>query len=169
MPDMAKDSSEKGLYDEQTQIVDNLWANKQNADCRWVELFERPHSRSDSTNNARKVGFGRIVVNNLHMASNPWVQNSELARYGRAGDCAVVTLPRISELLTPTTADPDSSPVLTERLRPSPEQAAAQKGSPRMESVILSLFKGMKIDGPVVLTCPTGYVEDIGSAALDLA
>ena len=53
---------------------------------------------------------------------------------------------------------------MSERLKPSPEQAAAQKGIRRAETLILSLFKGMKLRGPTLLINFTGYVEEFGVA-----
>lgn len=58
---------------------------------------------------------------------------------------------------------------LSERIKPSPEQSAAQKGVPRCEQLLQTLFKNVKPKGPVLLVQWTGYVEEFGSAVLRLS
>ena len=50
---------------------------------------------------------------------------------GRADgqDVPAAILPKHNELLIPTTEDPDEDITLSERYRPSPETASAQKGA----------------------------------------
>ena len=103
---------------------------------------------------------------------NPWVSVSELAVAGRAvavneqdKGAPTVRLPKGQELLIPEPATPDSNLKIADRLRPSPEQAAAQKGVSRCEVLLRSLFRNMKLKGPVLLVNLTGYVEEFGSAA----
>ena len=82
MPDIAKDSSTKGLWDEEKQIIDNLWGTSQTADTRWIELWDRP-VLADGHANSRKFGTGRMVVNRNHVKTNPWLLACELAIAGK--------------------------------------------------------------------------------------
>ena len=169
MPDLAKASSEKGLADEEQQILDNFWALEQDMDCRWIELWNRPRG-SEMKSFSKRVGWGRIGVAKQHAKNHIVLLNSELSLAGRPlGEDAVASLPRGSELLVPVSESPDADLLLAERQRPSPEQVAAQKGARRVEVLITSLFTGVKFPGPVVIDNLTGHVEDVGSAAQDLA
>lgn len=103
--------------------------------------------------------------------SNPWLSSSDLAINGRAVAanesemCApTVKLPRGQELLLPENGSPDHDLRMSERLKPSPEQAAAQKGVRRAENLLMSLFKGMKLRGPTIICNLTGYVEEFAVA-----
>ena len=165
LPDFARDSLAKGLIDEEKQISDNLWANNQNSDTRWVELYEAPKGLS-ARETRKKFGTGRIVTNKDHK-DNPWLLNSELAVSGRplgSDGCEVFTLPRGSEILQPSDSSASEVVHTAERARPSLEQISAQKGSARWEKLILSMLKGMTFDGPLLIVTPTGYVEDLGTA-----
>jgi hypothetical protein len=167
-PDLAKDSSLRGLYDEEKQIQENLFANKQFCDARWVELYDRD-KKSDTKSNGRKFGCGRIVTNFDSRDENPWLQSSELAVAGRPlAENSIIRLPKGHELLIPEGSSPDADIRLGERVRPSSEQSAAQKGAKRVEILIQSLFKNMEIPGPVVLVNLTGYVEEAGTGVLNL-
>ena len=167
MPDNPRASSLRGLHDEEKQIADNMWENKQFCDVRWIELFERTKS-SDAKSNSKKFGFGRIVVNFEAMQDNPWLLCSELAVAGRPVGELAVHLPKGHELLVPVAESPDKDISLNDRFRPSPEQAAAQKGARRMEIQMISLFRNMVLKGPVILLSTAGYVEDLGSAVYRL-
>jgi hypothetical protein len=78
MPDNAKGSSMRGLFDEERLISENLFAVKQHIDTRYIELYARDH-RSTS----RRFGHGRIAVSFDALNSNVWTTNSELAIAGR--------------------------------------------------------------------------------------
>ena len=69
----------RGLYDEEKQVQDFMFANKQHVDTRWVELFATHHKHV-----GRRVGFGRVAVNFEAMAENIWLQSSELCVCARA-------------------------------------------------------------------------------------
>ena len=135
MPDLPKPSSTKGLWDEDKQIFDNLWSNKQFSDCRFIELFERPVG-SDKKSTTKKNGTGRIVTNMAYFKENPWLESSELAVAGVAhvsDRIATAVLPKGQDLLVPSSGDADACLHTADRFRPSPEQAAAQKGAQRAE------------------------------------
>lgn len=130
--------------------------------------------RSSTKSNSRRFGTGRLVVEHASADGNAWLRDSELAVYGRAvagneGEDGVgaptVRLPKGQELLLPESGSPDGDIRLSERIKPSPEQSAAQKGVARWEVLISSLVKNMTLRGPLLLCNYTGYVEEVGTAA----
>jgi len=132
--------------------------------------FDRD-KRSLQKSNSRRFGSGRIVVNHDKCDANPWLSTSDLAISGRPvreneseSGAPTIKLPKGQELLLPEAGSPDQDLRMSERLKPSPEQAAAQKGISRAETLLVSLFKGMKMRGPTLLIKFTGYVEEFGVA-----
>lgn len=218
-PDLPKDSSLRGLFDEEKALQESFFGLRQHCDTRFIELSldtinssnfylsnkhiaklntsscygfssscfsGRPHfpfffqlglprfdrdKRSLQKSNTRRFGSGRVVVSHDKADDNPWLSTSDLAVNGRP--CALnesesgaptVKLPRGQELLLPENGSPDQDLRLSERLKPSPEQAAAQKGVRRAETLLISLFKGMKLRGPTIIINFTGYVEEFAVA-----
>ena len=138
MPDHPRDSSLRGLWDEEKQIIENLFAHRQQVECRFVDLFTR-EPRSENKTSMRRWAAGRLVVNSESAGENVWL-NSELAICGRpvgrqegeqGAPCSV--LPRSSSLPLPEGASPESDLKIADRTRPSREQTSAQKrhSSPR--------------------------------------
>lgn len=132
--------------------------------------FDRD-KRSLQKSNTRRFGSGRLVVSHDKVDENPWLSTSDLAVNGRP--CALnesetgaptVKLPKGQELLLPENGSPDQDLRMSERLKPSPEQAAAQKGVLRAETLLISLFKGMKLRGPTLIINLTGYAEEFAVA-----
>eukprot|EP00435_Cladocopium_sp_Y103_P021182 s564_g5.t1 len=173
-PDLPKDSSLRGLYDEEKTLQEAFFALKQHCDTRFIELYDRD-KRSVQKSNSRRFGSGRIVVSHDKLDSNPWLSTSDLAISGRPvreneseSGAPTIKLPKGQELLLPEAGSPDQDLRMSERLKPSPEQAAAQKGIRRAETLLISLFKGMKLRGPTLLINFTGYVEEFGVAVFNL-
>lgn len=106
---------------------------------------------------------------------NPWLTVSDLAVAGRPvslneseSGAPTVKLPKGQDLLLPEAQSPEQDLRMSERIKPSPEQSAAQKGVDRAEVLLVSLFKNMKPKGPVIVCNWTGYVEEFGSAVFCL-
>ena len=78
MSDHAKGSSMRGLYDEEKQISEQLFANRQHCDTRFVELFGKTKGAT-----TKRFGTGRIVVDYDTLDSNIWIARSELSCAGR--------------------------------------------------------------------------------------
>ena len=102
---------------------------------------------------------------------NHWLTVSDLAVAGRPvslneseSGAPTVKLPKGQDLLLPEAQSPEQDLRMSERIKPSPEQSAAQKGVDRAEVLLVSLFKNMKPKGPIILCNWTGYVEEFGSA-----
>lgn len=113
-----------------------------------------------------------MVVAHEAYEDSIWLQSSELCVSGRpvqaeeaSRGAPVCTLPRGQELLLPENGSPDEDIRLADRVRPSLEQSAAQKGVRRMELLLESLLKGVTLPGPVIVRNLTGYVEELGVAA----
>lgn len=169
MPDLPKDSSVRGLWDEERKIIENLFSYKQDVECRFVDLFTR-EPRSENRSSSRRFSQGRLVVNAETKGTNEWL-DGELAIYGRPvgrqeGSTGAPTsvLPRVSAMLFPEAASPEQDLKLADRTRPSPEQSCAQKGSARLELLLESALRYTKISGPVMVCNYTGYVEELGAA-----
>ena len=168
LPDAPKNSSARGLYAEEKLISDKLHDFKQWSDGRWVELYSTPSQKSTT----KRFGFGKVVCNLEHKDKNPFLQASELCIAGRAvGDEAAdnpvvpsAVLPKGSDILQSVSASADDDLFLAERVRPSPEQLAFQRGIARDTIFITSALKGMEFAGPVLLVNLTGGVEDVGVA-----
>ena len=170
MPDLPKESSLRGLWDEERMIIEALFAQRQDVECRFVDLFTR-EPRGESRTSMRRWAAGRLVVSAGSKDENFWL-DSELAVCGRptgwaeaenGAPCSV--LPRANALLLPEGASPESDIKLADRTRPSPEQTAAQKGQQRLQKLIESLFRHASIRGPSLIVNLTGYVEELGAAA----
>lgn len=153
MPDLAKDSSLRGLWDEERQIVESMFAQKQDCACQFVDLFTKD-ARGEARSSMRRWAAGRLVVSAESKDDNKWL-DSELAVCGRpvgraeqdqGAPCSV--LPRASSLLLPEASSPDQDLKLADRLRPSPEQTAAQKGVARLQLLLESLFRHSKVKAP---------------------
>ncbi|CAK9052607.1 unnamed protein product [Durusdinium trenchii] len=173
LPDHPKDSSIRGLYDEERVIMEALFSQQQSVECRFIDLFTR-EKKSENKTNTRRFAAGRVVVHGDTLDSNFWL-SSELAVCGRPvgraeGEQGAPTsiLPRASALLLPEAGSPDQDLKLAERTRPSPEQTSAQKGTARLELLIESAFRHTRITGPTILVNLTGYVEEAAAAVLNL-
>ena len=134
--------------------------------------FDRD-KKSLSKSNTRRFGQGRIVVAHEKFETNPWLTVSDLAVAGRPVQqneseqgAPTVKLPRGQEFLLPECGSPDADLRMSERIKPSPEQSAAQKGIQRAEILLMSLFKNMKLKGPAIVLNWTGYIEEFGTAAI---
>ena len=86
--------------------------------------------------------------------SNPWLSSSDLAINGRAVavnesemGAPTVKLPRGQELLLPENGSPDHDLRMSERLKPSPEQAAAQKGGSASRNYVDVPLQGHEVAG----------------------
>ena len=175
-PDNAKKSSARGLYEEEKNITDSLYANRQWSDAKFIELFRRPR-RSEPKSNSRKWGEGRVVVNYDSKSDNIWIQNSELVLSGRPMGSAggdeddspgvppTACLPKAAEMFQPVATNADEDLHMAEVFSPGVEQRAAQKGAARFEIVIDAAFTNMQIKTPSLVVSLTGYVEDAGLAA----
>ncbi|CAK9100925.1 Uncharacterized protein SCF082_LOCUS47204 [Durusdinium trenchii] len=171
LPDHPKDSSIRGLYDEERVIMEALFSQQQSVECRFIDLFTR-EKKSENKTNMRRFAAGRVVVHGDTLDSNFWL-SSELAVCGRPvgraeGEQGAPTsiLSRASALLLPEAGSPDQDLKLAERTRPSPEQTSAQKGTARLELLIESAFRHTRITGPTILVNLTGYVEEAAAAEL---
>lgn len=116
LPDLARDSSLRGLYDEEKQLFEELFSLAQSVETRWVEVYTRENRRADSKSNCRRFGAGRIITSSSSMAENGFL-DSELAVYGRVigpnegveGQGApLAVLPRTASLLIPEPASPEA-------------------------------------------------------------
>ena len=113
MPDLPKDSSLRGLYDEERQILEELFALAQQCECRWVEMFARENRKAETKSNTRKFGTGRIVTSSAATDDNVWLE-TELAMYGRSvgsnelvEGAPLAVLPKSSTILIPEPASPE--------------------------------------------------------------
>ncbi|CAK9042526.1 Uncharacterized protein SCF082_LOCUS24459 [Durusdinium trenchii] len=184
-PDSARDSSLRGLYDEERQLFDSLFSMSQSCETRFVEVFSRESKKAESKSNARKFGSGRLVTSSSLMDSNGWLA-SELAVYGRfvganeSSDSVapLAILPKTASLLIPEPASPDPMIVSTacfdwdtvriaDRLRPSHEQVAAQKGVMRLEFLVSSVLKYTSFPAVLIVNL-TGYVEELAIAVANM-
>lgn len=170
MPDLPKDSSLRGLYDEERQIIEGLFSQRQDVETRFVDLFTR-EPRGEARSSMRRWAAGRLVVASDSRSENIWL-SSELAVCGRpvghhesekGAPCSM--LPRSSALLLPENASPEHDLKLAERTRPSPEQTAAQKGQQRLQLLLESLFRHTSVSKPCLIVNMTGYVEELAAAA----
>lgn len=170
LPDLARDSSLRGLWDEEKQIIESLFGQKLDVETRFIDLLTR-EPRSEGRSCVRRWAAGRLVVSSESKNENHWL-NSELAVCGRpvgraegenGAPCSI--LPRSSALLLPEGASPDSDLKLADRTRPSPEQTAAQKGQQRLQLLIESLFRHSGVRSPCLVVNLTGYVEELAAAA----
>ncbi|CAK9079166.1 unnamed protein product [Durusdinium trenchii] len=173
LPDHARDSCLRGLFDEEKGILEACFGLRQHVETRWIDLLTR-EKHVEGRSNVRRFSSGRIVVNGDTIESNQWLQ-SELAVCGRpvSANEGVVgaptsVLPKASSLLLPESASPESDLRLSERSRPSPEQQSAQKGASRLQLLLESLIKYTPLKGPVLVVNWTGYVEELALAVLNL-
>ena len=171
LPDLPKDSSLRGLYDEEKAILESCFGLKQHCETRFVDLYSLPR-RGEVRSSMRRFGQGRVVVNGGSFNENIWM-SSELAVCGRAiaqneseRGAPTSTLPKSTTLLLPEASSPNADLKLAERTRPSPEQSSAQKGCQRLELLLESLFRNCELPGPVLIINLTGYVEEMAAAVL---
>ena len=114
MPDYARESSPRGLWDEERQVMEELFSLNQSCDCRWIDLYARESKKADMRSNSRKFGSGRMVVSATSQEDNVWM-GGELAVYGRVvgpnelqdGGAPLAVLPRTASILIPESASPD--------------------------------------------------------------
>ena len=156
LPDHPKDSSLRGLYDEEKSIIESLFGFRQHLETRFVDLFTR-EPKAEQKSSGRRFSSGRLVVHADSFENNQWL-SSELAVCGRPvgrveGEHGAPTsvLPRASALLLPEGASPESDLKLADRTRPSPEQTSAQKGTARLELLLESLFRNVGKLGPTLI------------------
>lgn len=116
MPDFARESSLRGLYDEERQVMEEFFALNQACDCRWIDIYARETSKANLRSSTRRFGSGRIVTSATMQDKNLWL-NGELAVCGRVigqnelasgGGAPVAVLPRSSSILIPESASPDT-------------------------------------------------------------
>ncbi len=114
LPDNPRESSLRGLYDEEKQIHEELHALAQHCDTRWIDLWARESRMADLRSSARKFGAGRLVVSGAARDDNAWLA-SELAICGRvvgtneiSEGVPVAVLPRTASILIPESSSPDS-------------------------------------------------------------
>lgn len=67
LPDLPKESSLRGLFDEEKAILEGCFGMKQDVETRWIDLYCRDR-RGESKANSRRFGSGRI--RNKHMAAS---------------------------------------------------------------------------------------------------
>ena len=170
LPDHPKDSSARGLWDEEKKIMENLFGLQMDVETRFVDLFTR-EPRSENRTSMRRFASGRIVVCEASRSDNVWL-DSELAICGRpvgkqegSQGAPTSVLPRSSALLFPESASPDQDLKLADRTRPSPEQTSAQKGAARLELLLEATVRHTKINSPILICNLTGYVEEMAAAA----
>ena len=150
LPDHARDSCLRGLFDEEKGILEACFGLRQHVETRWIDLLTR-EKHVEGRSNVRRFSSGRIVVNGDTIESNQWLQ-SELAVCGRpvSANEGVVGAPT------------------SVRSRPSPEQQSAQEGASRLQLLLESLIKYTPLKGPVLVVNWTGYVEELALAVLRL-
>ena len=114
LPDLPRDSSLRGLYDEEKQLFEELFSLAQNVENRWVEVYARENKRAELKSNSRRFGTGRLVTSSTAVSDNKWL-NSELAVFGRVvganegvDGAPLAILPRTASLLIPEPSSPVS-------------------------------------------------------------
>ncbi|CAE7238938.1 unnamed protein product [Symbiodinium sp. CCMP2592] len=172
LPDLPRDSSPRGLWDEEKRVFEALFSLQQHVETRFVECFTR-EKKGEVKSNARRFSMGRVVCNSASMDDCIWM-SGELAMYGRPVGAAEVetgaptsVLPKQSELLLPESASTSQDLRLSEKPKPSPEQTSAQKGIARAKALLEAALRGVSPPGPVLVINLTGYVEEVGAAELD--
>lgn len=112
LPDFAKDSSPRGLYDEERRVFEELFALNQVVETRFVEMFARESRRAENKSNTRRFGTGRLLCSSTNLDGNSWL-GSELAVAGRplganesAEGAPTAVLPRTASILIPEAASP---------------------------------------------------------------
>lgn len=171
-PEIARESSLRGLWDEERQIMEELFSLKQACDHPFVDLYARESQRAELKSNSRKFGSGRVVVSSSGQDRNDWL-GSELAVYGRVvgeneleSGAPLAVLPRTASILIPEPASPDAVRI-ADRLRPSAEQLSAQKGPQRLQMILESAMRHTKWKAVLVVNL-TGYVEEMSAAVMGL-
>lgn len=113
LPDIPRDSSLRGLYDEEKQLFEEMFSLAQSIENRWVEVYGRENKRAEKASNSRRFGSGRVVTSASSVSENVWL-DSELCVFGRVvgqnetvEGAPVALLPKTSSLLIPEPASPD--------------------------------------------------------------
>ena len=113
LPDIPRDSSLRGLYDEEKQLFEEMFSLAQSIENRWVEVYGRENKRAEKASNSRRFGSGRVVTSSSSVSDNIWL-DSELCVFGRVvgqnetvEGAPVALLPKTSSLLIPEPASPD--------------------------------------------------------------
>lgn len=121
LPDHPRDSNPRGLYDEEKQLFDELFALSLACECRFVECFRRESQRAEVKSNSRRWSAGRIITSTTLGAENAWL-DSELAVCGRCvganemqEGAPVAVLPKTAALLIPENSSPDAQPLINSR------------------------------------------------------
>ena len=111
-PDFARDSSPRGLYDEERRLFEELFSLNQAVECRFVEMYTRETRHANLKSNTRRFGQGRIICSQTAVDDNEWM-NSELAVAGRvlgsnesADGAPTAVLPRTASILIPESSSP---------------------------------------------------------------
>lgn len=168
LPDLPKESSLRGLFDEEKAILEQCFGLRQHCETRFVDLYTR--ERRGDRSNMRRFGSGRLVVQGDSVKENFWL-NSELAVCGRPTSpnefergAPTSILPKSTSLLLPEGSSPNTDLKLAERSRPSPEQSVAQKGTARLELLLESALRHTSFTNPILIINFTGYVEELATS-----
>jgi hypothetical protein len=167
LPDLARSSCARGLADEEFQIQQNLWAQQQHIDTRWIHTFE-VEDRANAMSQLRRWTSGRIAVHTDASDHSPWLQDSELAVTGRPMQCygKKHVIPKTSQVIIPEGLSADDDLKLSERTRPGKETMMAQKGVDNYTSILISCIKGLDFgERPLLIVNLTGYIEDLATVA----
>jgi hypothetical protein len=166
LPDHPSASAARGIADEESKFQSLLWELTQHCDTRYISTYE-PHASAAAHSNARRVTFGRCVVDNASRKDNKWLMASELALLGCACTTTLkVVLPKYAEIIVPEKLCPESDLFMSERRRPSDTEVAAQKGHMH-KAVHLGAALGNIQFTPsdiVVVVNVTGHVEECAEA-----
>ncbi|CAK9035455.1 unnamed protein product [Durusdinium trenchii] len=141
LPDYARGSSIRGLFDEEKQLFEELYSLCQNCECRWVEVYARESRRADQRSNARRFGLGRVITSSQKIEDNKWL-NSELSVYG-------------IQCESKTASGQATNNWLRKR---------AQRG---IEMLLEAALRHTGVSAALVINL-TGYVEELGVAAINL-
>lgn len=109
------------------------------------------------------------MVNKDAEETNVFLTSAELALCGRPLADQKIFIPLSKDLLLPESLQPNEDLRTAERQRPSQEAVTAQKGTDRYLALLRSLLttSSDSLQQQAVLVVNlTGYVEELGSAAL---
>ncbi|CAK9060121.1 Uncharacterized protein SCF082_LOCUS31722 [Durusdinium trenchii] len=168
LADCPKKSSKRGLFDEEKDLLEELWQLKQQGDFRWILPWEvQPAAEGHSSR--RRWSSGRVVVNKDAEETNIFTTSAELVLAGRPLTEQKIFIPLSKDLVLPESLEAHEDLRTAERQRPSPEAIHAQKGSERYMALIrfiLSIPGAGFGKSPVIIVNLTGYVEEMGLAVL---